>query len=166
MFMFKPVFNWVLKYCKNYQCMKMLVCVGVWKFWKIFWWGMKSWREIWMGHEFFGEKIIFPSSPVPGINNDQCLANIHPIARFLSYEFWLLNFVNSLVFKFTVLYIHYYFVCYTHVIHRLSLKKNGISVRNIVISYSVFCRVVIFTFSLFYFTGLHRVSLRSGTILW
>ena len=26
-----------------------------------------------MGHEFFGEKIIFPSAPVPGINNDQSL---------------------------------------------------------------------------------------------
>ena len=26
-----------------------------------------------MGHEFFGEKIISPSAPVPGINNDQSL---------------------------------------------------------------------------------------------
>ena len=26
-----------------------------------------------MGYEFFGEKIIFPSAPVPGINNDQSL---------------------------------------------------------------------------------------------
>ena len=30
-------------------------------------------REIWMGYEFFGENIIFPSAPVPGINNDQSL---------------------------------------------------------------------------------------------
>ena len=28
-----------------------------------------------MGHESFGEKIIFPSAPVPGINNDQSLNN-------------------------------------------------------------------------------------------
>ena len=26
-----------------------------------------------MGYEFFKEKIIFPSAPVPGINNDQSL---------------------------------------------------------------------------------------------
>ena len=26
-----------------------------------------------MGYEFFGEKIIFPSTLVPGINNDQSL---------------------------------------------------------------------------------------------
>ena len=26
-----------------------------------------------MGYEFFGEEIIFPSTPVPGINNDQSL---------------------------------------------------------------------------------------------
>ena len=26
-----------------------------------------------MGYEFFEEKIIFPSAPVPGINNDQSL---------------------------------------------------------------------------------------------
>ena len=26
-----------------------------------------------MGYEFFGEKIIFRSAPVPGINNDQSL---------------------------------------------------------------------------------------------
>ena len=28
-----------------------------------------------MGYEFFGEKIIFPSAPVPGINNDQSLTD-------------------------------------------------------------------------------------------
>ena len=27
-----------------------------------------------MGYEFFGEKLIFPSAPVPGINNDQSLS--------------------------------------------------------------------------------------------
>ena len=27
-----------------------------------------------MGYEFFEEKIIFPSTPVPGINNDQSLS--------------------------------------------------------------------------------------------
>ena len=26
-----------------------------------------------MSYEFFGEKIIFPSAPAPGINNDQSL---------------------------------------------------------------------------------------------
>ena len=29
--------------------------------------------EIWMGYDFFHGKIIFPSAPVPGINNDQSL---------------------------------------------------------------------------------------------
>ena len=29
-----------------------------------------------MGYEFFEEKIIFPSAPVPGINNDQSLTDI------------------------------------------------------------------------------------------
>ena len=29
-----------------------------------------------MGCEFFGEKIIFPSAPVPGINNDQSLSSL------------------------------------------------------------------------------------------
>ena len=31
-----------------------------------------------MGYEFFGEKIIFPSAPVPGINNDQSLTKNLP----------------------------------------------------------------------------------------
>ena len=36
-----------------------------------------------MGYEFFGEKIIFPSAPVPGINNDQSLKQIlHAVAIF------------------------------------------------------------------------------------
>ena len=30
-----------------------------------------GYENCWMGYEFFGEKIIFPSVPVPGINNDQ-----------------------------------------------------------------------------------------------
>ena len=29
-----------------------------------------------MGYEFFEEKIIFPSAPVPGINNDQSLIRL------------------------------------------------------------------------------------------
>ena len=29
-----------------------------------------------MGQEFFGEKNIFPSTPVPGINNDQSLTQL------------------------------------------------------------------------------------------
>ena len=29
---------------------------------------------MWMGHEFFGEKITFPSTLVPGIDNDQSLS--------------------------------------------------------------------------------------------
>ena len=28
MFIFKPVFNWVLKYCKNYQHIKSLYILG------------------------------------------------------------------------------------------------------------------------------------------
>ena len=29
-----------------------------------------------MGYEFFGEKIIFPSTPVPGLNNNQSLTEL------------------------------------------------------------------------------------------
>ena len=36
--------------------------------------GYENLKESWMGYEFFGEKIIFPSAPVPGINNDQSLS--------------------------------------------------------------------------------------------
>ena len=35
-----------------------------------------------MGYEFFGEIIIFPSAPVPGINNDQSLNNSIICRRF------------------------------------------------------------------------------------
>ena len=74
MFMFKSFFNWVLKYRKNYQHIR--ACTrwvgyesfrrfsdGVWKFEGKFGWIMS----------FFREKIIFPSAPVPAINNDQSL---------------------------------------------------------------------------------------------
>ena len=40
MFMFKSVFNWVLKYCKNYQHMKASKC-----------WGMKVLEDFQMGYE-------------------------------------------------------------------------------------------------------------------
>ena len=43
------------------------------KFLEDFRMGYKISSEIWMGYEFFGEKIIFPSTSVPGINNDQSL---------------------------------------------------------------------------------------------
>ena len=39
---------------------------------------MKIRTEIWMGYEFFGEKLIFPSALVPGINNDQSLTGFIP----------------------------------------------------------------------------------------
>ena len=32
-----------------------------------------------MGYEFFGEKIIFPSAPVLGINNDQSLTSSNAV---------------------------------------------------------------------------------------
>ena len=32
-----------------------------------------------MGHEFFGEKIVFPSTPVLSINNDQSLIKLNQI---------------------------------------------------------------------------------------
>ena len=32
-----------------------------------------------MGYEFFGEKYIFPSAPVPDINNDQSLSSVFSI---------------------------------------------------------------------------------------
>ena len=38
---------------------------------------MKIRTEIWIGYEFFGEKIIFPSTPVLGINNDQSLLHVY-----------------------------------------------------------------------------------------
>ena len=34
---------------------------------------MKILSDSRMGYEFFGEKIIFPSAPVPSIDNDQSL---------------------------------------------------------------------------------------------
>ena len=37
-----------------------------------------------MGYEFFGEKIIFASAPVPGINNDQSLRHMHRYAQLFS----------------------------------------------------------------------------------
>ena len=35
--------------------------------------GMKKWREIWMVYEFWREKIVIASAPVPDINTDQSL---------------------------------------------------------------------------------------------
>ena len=35
-----------------------------------------------MGYEFFGEKIIFPSTPVPGINNDQSITTFLKLFLF------------------------------------------------------------------------------------
>ena len=40
MFMFKLVFNWVLKYRKNYQYIKACTC-----------WGMKALEDFQMGYE-------------------------------------------------------------------------------------------------------------------
>ena len=79
---------------------KLLAHVGVWKFWKIFRWGMKIWREIWMGYELFGEKNIFPSALDLGINNDQSFIPYPSLHRLFLYfyvvygkdnEFYLLN---------------------------------------------------------------------------
>ena len=124
----------------------MLVCVGVWKFWKIFWWGMKSWREIWMGHEFFGEKIIFPSAPVSGINNDQSLS------------FQIYHLVHA----------HYY-VRYTHIIRVITKwerrqdkdkRLNWFTIfwRQILVPVSEYwlndCVICVFVLSLFSFHNL------------
>ena len=38
-----------------------------------------------MGYEYFEEKIIFPSAPVPGINNDQSLMVNTCIEPFYTY---------------------------------------------------------------------------------
>ena len=38
--------------------------------------GYKTLKGIWMGKEFFQRKIIFPSTPVPGINNDQSASGV------------------------------------------------------------------------------------------
>ena len=51
-----------------------------------------------MGYEFFGEKIIFPSAPVPGINNDQSLIASQLALKFLDnrlIKFPLSIFVRS-----------------------------------------------------------------------
>ena len=45
-----------------------------------------------MGYEFFEEKIIFPSAPVPGINNDQSL---------------ILQPLNLMTFGFSVSWTHF-----------------------------------------------------------
>ena len=39
-----------------------------------------------MGYEFFEEKIIFPSAPVPGINNDQSLNREMSLPSVLRYK--------------------------------------------------------------------------------
>ena len=55
-----------------------------------------------MGYEFFEEKIIFPSTPVPGINNDQSLilketsASVKLTSFF--WSFFILSKVHSLAF--------------------------------------------------------------------
>ena len=48
-----------------------------------------------MGYEFFGEKIIFPSAPVPGANNDQSLtvlvlsqSEVKTIVRVVKQPTW------------------------------------------------------------------------------
>ena len=46
-----------------------------------------------MGYEFFEEKIIFPSAPVPGINNDQSLTVWHGLLC------WILRSIDNLVVK-------------------------------------------------------------------
>ena len=40
-----------------------------------------------MGYEFFGEKIIFSSAPVPGINNDQSLTDKNDIGNMCANHF-------------------------------------------------------------------------------
>ena len=44
-----------------------------------------------MGYEFFGEKIIFPSTLVPGINNDQSL---------ISFSCHCFDFYHSMIIYF------------------------------------------------------------------
>ena len=41
------------------------------KFLEDFWMGSENLKGNWMGYELFGERIVFPSTPVQGINNDQ-----------------------------------------------------------------------------------------------
>ena len=48
-----------------------------------------------MGYEFFEEKIIFPSAPVPGINNDQFLIGRNSKARCLFRP----NFLKQVVIE-------------------------------------------------------------------
>ena len=57
------------------------------KIFKDFPMGYENLKEIWMGHEFFGEKSIFPSTSVLGINNDQSL---------ICFEDTLLFMINNL----------------------------------------------------------------------
>ena len=52
--------------------MKACTCWGM-KVLEDFQMGYENLKGNLMGYEFFEEKIIFPSTPVPGINNDQSL---------------------------------------------------------------------------------------------
>ena len=60
---------------------------------EIVWWGMKIWSKSWMGYEFFEEKIIFPSTPVPGFNNDQSLKPCYStsVAAFKTYKLFKIS---------------------------------------------------------------------------
>ena len=51
------------------------------------------------GSSVFGEKIMFPSAPVPGLNNDQSLTTTKSttVYNYLKMRFWSELFVVSVV---------------------------------------------------------------------
>ena len=51
-----------------------------------------------MGYEFFEEKIIFPSTPVPGINNDQSLNEIKWQGFLIRQMTYILKGISILCF--------------------------------------------------------------------
>ena len=52
-----------------------------------------------MGYDFFGEKIIFPSTPIPCINNDESLFSQN-FARFsLAFIFYKLSSGDCLAIR-------------------------------------------------------------------
>ena len=48
-----------------------------------------------MGYELFGEKIILPSAPVPGINNDQSLTVLAGSHRLILSSYILFKSVST-----------------------------------------------------------------------
>ena len=76
MFIFKPVLIGFINIVKSYQHIKSLYMLGYESFGRFSDGVRKFEAKVGWVKSFFGEKIIFPSALVPGINNDQSLTRI------------------------------------------------------------------------------------------